>query len=195
MQLSTWRWAVELEKAFLCLGGANQHDVRIKRIVGQRGHGHRLIFSARQPHDGLFKLAAVSSGFDPYDAAKSSVEVGGRDLCQTYNGRTGGKEKISLISPEKLNEELGSIQLIDVRTPEEFAEGHLENAKNMNYYDDDFKQQLSVLDKNQKVYVYCKKGGRSSSAAELLSEMGFTEIYDLEGGMDNWKDKGLKTVK
>ena len=103
--------------------------------------------------------------------------------------------KVSLISPEKLNEELGSIQLIDVRTPEEFEEGHLENSRNMNYYDDDFKQQLSVLDKNQKVYVYCKKGGRSANAAELLSEMGFTEIYDLEGGIDNWKDKGLKTVK
>ena len=105
------------------------------------------------------------------------------------------RAKVSLISPEKLNEELGSIQLIDVRTPEEFEDGHLENSRNMNYYDDDFKQQLSVLDKNQKVYVYCKKGGRSANAAELLSEMGFTEIYDLEGGIDNWKDKGLKTVK
>lgn len=110
-------------------------------------------------------------------------------------GTEAAQAKVSLISPEKLNEELGEIQLIDVRTPEEFQEGHLENARNMNYYDDDFKEQLSVLDKSQKVYVYCKKGGRSASAAELLSEMGFTEIYDLEGGIDNWNDKGMKTVK
>ena len=103
--------------------------------------------------------------------------------------------KVSLISPEKLNQELGSIQLIDVRTPQEYEEGHIENAVNMNYYDDDFKQQVSQLDKSQKVYVYCKKGGRSASAAEILSELGFKEIYDLEGGMENWNKAGLKTVK
>ena len=122
-----------------------------------------------------------------------SCDQKGKSTSDTASEMT--QAKVSLISPEKLNEELGSIQLIDVRTPEEFGEGHLENSRNMNYYDDDFKQQLSVLDKNQKVYVYCKKGGRSANAAELLSEMVFTEIYDLEGGIDNWKDKGLKTVK
>ena len=134
----------------------------------------------------VFALLLTSSGLLACDQKRKSTGEPGTEAAQAT---------VSLISPEKLNEELGSIQLIDVRTPEEFSEGHLENAQNMNYYDDDFKQQLSVLDKNQKVYVYCKKGGRSASAAELLSEMGFTEIYDLEGGIDNWNEKGLKTVK
>lgn len=134
----------------------------------------------------LFALLLTSGGLLACDQKGKGNAEAGTETAQA---------KVSLISPEELNEKLGTIQLIDVRTPEEFQEGHLENAQNMNYYDDDFKQQLSVLDKNQKVYVYCKKGGRSASAAELMSEMGFTEIYDLEGGMDKWKDKGLKTVK
>ena len=85
--------------------------------------------------------------------------------------------------------------ILDVRTPAEFNEGHLANAKNIDYYKDDFKQQVSKLDRNQPVFVYCKAGGRSGSATEVLTELGFNKIYDLQGGMTAWKKASKPFVK
>ena len=87
------------------------------------------------------------------------------------------------------------VQLIDVRTPEEFNEGHLENAKNINIMGDDFDAQVASLDKTKPVMVYCKSGGRSAKASARLKELGFTSITDLEGGITNWKSENKPTVK
>ena len=73
-------------------------------------------------------------------------------------------------------------QLIDVRTPEEVAEGALDGAKNINFYDADFKDKLSKLDKNKAVFVYCRSGGRSGKCTQMCKDMGFKEIYDMKGG-------------
>ena len=88
-----------------------------------------------------------------------------------------------------------SVQLIDVRTPEEFNSGYISGAKNLNFYDDDFAQQIAKLDKTRPVMVYCAKGGRSASAAEQLKQSGFPKVYDLTGGMYAWKAAGKKTVQ
>lgn len=85
-------------------------------------------------------------------------------------------------------------QLLDVRTPEEFAVDHLENAENINWNGNDFATKAEQLDKSKPVYVYCKVGGRSHQAAEKLSEMGF-EVYDLQGGIMKWKSNGMKVEK
>ncbi len=87
------------------------------------------------------------------------------------------------------------VQLIDVRTPEEFNEGHLENAKNINIMGDDFDAQVASLDKTKPVMVYCKSGGRSAKASARLKELGFTSITDLEGGITNWNSENKPTVK
>jgi rhodanese-related sulfurtransferase len=71
--------------------------------------------------------------------------------------------------------------LIDVRTPEEFVAGHLENAININWYDEDFAEQVAQLSKENTMYVYCQKGGRSAKASALLDSLGFRTI-DLTGG-------------
>lgn len=81
----------------------------------------------------------------------------------------------------------GNVQLIDVRTPKEFESGHLKGAKNHHIYDKDFKEQVSYLDKDQPVYLYCKAGARSEEAALELKKMGFKKIYDLKGGISGWK--------
>ena len=111
------------------------------------------------------------------------------------NGTNADQASISLISPTDLNNVNKDIVLIDVRTPEEFASGHLENAVNMNYFDSDFKAQFKTLDKNKAVYLYCKSGRRSANAAEKLEDMGFVKIYDLEGGISNWNAKGFTILK
>lgn len=77
-------------------------------------------------------------------------------------------------------------QLLDVRTSDEFAKGHIEGAINADINLGDFQTQLAKLDKSKPVFVYCLSGGRSSSAAEVLKENGFKEIYNLEGGILAW---------
>jgi rhodanese-related sulfurtransferase len=85
--------------------------------------------------------------------------------------------------------------ILDVRTPEEWAEGTISGAERINYHDDNFAQQVDKLDKNIPVYVYCRSGGRSSSAADLLKDKGFTKIYNLDGGITSWKENGFEVVK
>lgn len=85
--------------------------------------------------------------------------------------------------------------LLDVRTPEEWAEGTLKDAVKINYHDDNFEQQVEKLDKETPVYVYCKSGGRSSSAADVLKEKGFKKVYNLEGGITSWQENGFETVR
>lgn len=85
--------------------------------------------------------------------------------------------------------------ILDVRTADEYHSGHLPDAILIDYYKNDFKQQLSKLDKNKPVFVYCASGGRSGSTAEVLSDMGFKQVYDLQGGINAWKREAKKIVK
>ncbi|WP_396190873.1 rhodanese-like domain-containing protein [Flavobacterium sp.] len=80
-------------------------------------------------------------------------------------------------------------QLLDVRTPEEYAVEHLENASNVNWNSDDFVAKAEKLDKTKPVFVYCKVGGRSNQAAIKLLELGFKEVYNLDGGIMKWQGK------
>lgn len=82
-------------------------------------------------------------------------------------------------------------QLLDVRTPEEFAAEHIDNAANVNWNGDDFEGKANKYDKTKPIFVYCKVGGRSAQAANKLAEMGFKEIYNLEGGIMKWNAAGL----
>lgn len=84
------------------------------------------------------------------------------------------------------------VQLIDVRTPDEYKAGHITNAKNINFYAADFKDQMEKLDKSKAIAVYCGVGGRSGKASTILTQLGFKTIYDLQGGMSAWKAKGKK---
>ena len=88
-----------------------------------------------------------------------------------------------------------NVQLVDVRTPQEFANGHLENAKNINYNDPEFKQKIALLDKSKPIAVYCGVGGRSGKASKILVELGFKDISDLAGGMTAWTAANKKVVK
>jgi len=78
------------------------------------------------------------------------------------------------------------IQLLDVRTPKEYEEGHIGDAILIDFLADDFKDKVQSLDKNKPVYLYCRSGGRSGKASKLLEELGFIEIYDLKGGYMAW---------
>ena len=88
-----------------------------------------------------------------------------------------------------------NLQLVDVRTPEEFNEGHIKNAGNIDFYESDFLTQMNKLDKTKPLYIYCRSGGRSGKAAIQLKEQGFTEVYDLQGGILDWGKNNFEIVK
>jgi len=77
--------------------------------------------------------------------------------------------------------------ILDVRTPEEIADGKIDNAIELNFYDDDFSDRLLAMDKDKEYIVYCKGGGRSAKTARLMIKNGFEKVNNLEGGYKAWK--------
>ena len=88
-----------------------------------------------------------------------------------------------------------NLVILDVRTPEEFSEGHIENAVNLDFYSDDFKEELDKLDKNKTYVTHCRSGGRSAKTLNLMKELGFKEAYNITGGIVEWENEGLPTTK
>lgn len=84
-------------------------------------------------------------------------------------------------------QELPQALVMDVRTPEEFSEGHLAKAVNIDWNGEQFDEQVAGLDKNEPLFVYCLSGGRSGAAASKLRSDGFKKVYELEGGMMKWR--------
>ena len=79
--------------------------------------------------------------------------------------------------------------ILDIRTPEEIALGHIEGAETADFLSDDFEEILSGMDKKKKYYVYCRSGKRTISASEKMQQMGFRKIFVLEGGLNNWVEQ------
>ena len=79
-------------------------------------------------------------------------------------------------------------QLIDVRTPVEFMEGHIDGAKNINIKSIEFLDKINSLSKEDTLLIYCRSGRRSAKASNLMDSLGFKKIYDLRGGYLNWTD-------
>jgi thioredoxin len=94
---------------------------------------------------------------------------------------------------EKIKE-LPDELVLDVRTPEEFAKGHLIDSKNINWKDTNFANSLGQMDKSKPVFVYCLSGIRSGLAAAKMREMGFKEVYELEGGIMKWRAANLPEI-
>ena len=110
------------------------------------------------------------------------------------------QQKTVRISPEEayrlIQENRGNPDLIvvDIRTPQEYRTGHIENAVNINFYDPDFKQKLNELDKDKTYLVYCRTGQRSGLAMPVFRELGFREVYEIDGGIVAWIDAGYRIV-
>ena len=106
------------------------------------------------------------------------------------------EETIEMVTPdeaEKLSK-MKDVKLLDVRTKEEFNEGHIANAQNL-VYDENFSEKIGKLDKEKPVIVYCKSGGRSEKCAQILKDSGFVKVYDIKGRITEWKFEGKKTEK
>lgn len=108
-----------------------------------------------------------------------------------------GNVKVNLGATEfaKKMQAIPTAPIIDVRTPEEFKQGHIQNAVNINWNGSDFSAQMAKFDKSQPIFIYCLSGGRSGSASAQLKSEGFKEIYELTGGMMAWRSAKMPETK
>ncbi len=102
------------------------------------------------------------------------------------------EEAYALIQDNKDNQ---NFVIIDVRTPEEYADGHIEEAINFDYYSEAFRDELNKLDKDKTYLIYCRTGKRSRAAADIMQELGFGNGYNMLGGIVQWEAVGLPTVE
>ena len=90
--------------------------------------------------------------------------------------------------------EAGVITL-DVRTPGEFAEGHVEGARLIDFQSGNFENEIAALDKNATYAVYCRSGNRSGQAVKVMQDAGFTNVFNMNGGVIDWANAGFPLVK
>ena len=105
-------------------------------------------------------------------------------------------DSINEIDSDELTEflQINDAILVDVRRDDEYINGHIENSINIDYLSDEFVENTERLDKNMPIILYCRSGRRSYLSAIKLSENGFKEIYNLEGGILGWIEVGNEVV-
>lgn len=92
------------------------------------------------------------------------------------------------------NDPPGDLVILDVRTPEEFDAGHLDGAVLLDFYEPDFADQLANLDPDKPYLLYCRSGNRSGQTIQMMEALGFTDVADVDGGINAWNSAGLPTV-
>jgi len=141
------------------------------------------------------KNAVVTSETD--SSVNASVgEIAGDDT--TLQRKKKMSDVHHLISPKEFKQKMesGEYVLVDIRTPEEYEAERLPGVDlNLDFYADDFANQVNKLDKNKKYLYYCRTGHRSGQAGHYAEDLGFKEVYELDGGIVAWKKAGFNTVK
>jgi len=113
----------------------------------------------------------------------------------------GQSQVIENVTPEKAhdliqdNKENDGFVILDLRTPDEYAVGHIEDATNLDYYSDTFRDELENLEKSKTYLIHCQSGRRSTAVLETMKNLGFKKVYNIAGGISGWQADGLSTVK
>lgn len=102
-------------------------------------------------------------------------------------------EGVVLVAPDRASEVLDDpgVVALDVRTRDEFVEGHVAGAVNVDFYAADFAERLAGLDRDATYVLYCRSGNRSASTAEIMRDLGFASVYEVDGGILAWEQAGL----
>lgn len=120
--------------------------------------------------------------------------------CQNDGAKT-ATQTLESIAPQEAFERIHENQnnpnfvILDVRTPEEYAAGHLEKADLLNFYSPTFANELDKLDKTKTYLVYCRTGNRSGKTLTIMASLDFERAYNVDGGITRWAAEGLPVVK
>lgn len=105
------------------------------------------------------------------------------------------QEPISAQEAQQLITQSPEVKILDVRTPAEFQEGHLQGALNLDFQGPDFEKQVAQLDPQGNYLLYCASGRRSAAAQELMNSKGFLHVNNLKDGIQGWQSAGLPVQK
>lgn len=112
---------------------------------------------------------------------------------------TAARKGFGLVSPAGaaalLEDPPADLVILDVRTPDEYDEGHIEGSIMLDFYETDFADRLSELDPDVPYLVYCRSGNRSGQTTQLMEGLGFSTVYDVDGGVIAWTEAGLELEK
>lgn len=150
-------------------------------ILARRRHPRGRVAAA------LACLALTACGSD---AASSTTAPSDAPAVES------GRPAFGLVSPEQaatLAADSG-VTVLDVRTPEEFAEGHLDGAVLVDFSAPTFADEVAELDPSQPYLVYCRSGNRSGQAVAAMQSAGFGQLWDMAGGVTAWSSAGLPLV-
>lgn len=160
-----------------------------------RPHAHRLSRVALGAAAAAIVGVAAACSSDADNAAADAGAISTATAAADA-GNAGPRVATRLLEPSAFAAaiaEPGTV-LIDVRTPAEYAEGHLEKATNIDVQAADFGTRIAALDKTASYALYCRSGNRSRTAAEQMHAAGFTHVVDLAGGITAWTAAGNPVV-
>ena len=138
-------------------------------------------------------LVSCGGGDDVADDVTAATEAptgGGSDEAATTSFTSVSAEDAAAITENPPD----GLVILDVRTPEEYAEGHLDGAVLVDFYEPDFADQLAALDTDVPYLVYCRSGNRSGQTIPLMQQLGFDSAVDVDGGILAWAAAGLPTT-
>ena len=120
------------------------------------------------------------------------------DVTETAPAATADSSGIRVVAPAEAAATTADppegLVILDVRTQDEFDEGHIAGAVMLDFYRDDFADALATFDPEVPYVLYCRSGNRSSGAREIMSDLGFRSVEDVDGGIVGWQDAGLPVV-
>ncbi len=131
----------------------------------------------------VYSIAQPLVSIQPQTTISSTAISGGQQLCY---------KTISVSDANAMIQSSPNLLVVDVRTPQEYAQGHLKGATNIPL--SDLPVQIGGLDRNRPILVYCQTGVRSAQASAILVNAGFTQVYDMDGGITAWINSGYPTV-
>ena len=128
-------------------------------------------------------------------SSASDTEAADQPTSQVEESTTDG---IRVVAPEQAAETIANppegLVILDVRTQEEFDEAHIEGAVMLDFYRDDFAEELAKFDPDVPYVLYCRSGNRSGGARAIMADLGFASVEDVDGGIVGWQDAGLPVV-
>ncbi|BFR49575.1 rhodanese-like domain-containing protein [Nitratidesulfovibrio sp. HK-II] len=125
--------------------------------------------------------------------APDTVSAGQQTSGQATGWRDVTPQEAATVIGQHANDE--AFMVLDVRTPGEFSEGHLQGARNIDFTSPEFRDRVRSLNRNRTYLVYCRSGNRSSKALEVFRELGFTSVLHMDGGTLAWNAAGLPLEK
>ncbi|MFV0350479.1 MAG: rhodanese-like domain-containing protein [Halodesulfovibrio sp.] len=133
-------------------------------------------------------VAGPAASSEPSGPAAAQNDVHNSTSQESFLTNVSPEEARLLITSATAEDEL---IILDIRTTPEFLVGHIANARHMNFYDNDFSEQLNALPKDKRYLIYCHSGSRSERALATMRKLGFQRIYHLRSGIAGWYKAGL----